>query len=316
MQYAPITGPLPEVAAAPALTEANTVELARQSHRLLLGLQWHDALTLRPLAGPWTCALEAIGARPWAQTLIPHGHGRHALLHRERVARLLAAGVAQAAATPPAASADDPTLLQLRGFGPQRRHVPRRLGWVPRLVAGLPPADPRNTAAPWVWPGSEAAWPAGSTVLRGRVRRGPELATAEPVAWARVILTRPPAGAPAAPNFATEPAIGWAHGDDRGEFVAVLASAALPGGADLPARLRLHLWAALPAAPALPPDPAGDPLAQLPLEIVDPATSPAEQAAVLQGRALPSGYALQAARLVEPEPGRTTVLADAELLFP
>ncbi len=292
----------------PPLDAFNTVEVARFGHRLALGLTWLDALTRLPVAGGHVTALERIGARPLVQRFIAHGGGRHALLHRDRVARLLALAAEEQAAVPPPAA--DPRVLTLRLTTPGRRHVPRRLALTPVIDAdGVPPATLANIRPAWLWPGADAAVPAGSTVLRGRIRRGPTLATALPVPWARVVVTRPAAGPLSDPPvFADETAVGWAHGDDRGEFLAVLGAAAVPGGAVLPPLLQLTVWVSLPAATPLDPD---DPLASLPLEAAGIAIS----GAVLEGTALPPGHVRQAGLRIEIPPGQTTVLPDVDLRF-
>jgi hypothetical protein len=124
--------------------------------------------------------------------------------------------------------------------GAARRVVPRR------LTLDL---TERQTFAAHLFPGAGASLPTGATVVRGRVTRlDPGTGGAVPVRWARVRATGP-AGADAE--------LGWAHGDDRGEFVLVLDAAARA--------LRLTVG----AVTGPPPPPAAalsDPLLDLPPE--------------------------------------------------
>lgn len=300
------------IVVAPRLDEFNTVPIARFGHRLALGVQWIDALSEQPLAGPWATELERIGARPLVKRLIAHGQGRHALLHRDAVARLLRLAASELAAFPPPAA--DPSELVLRGHGADRRHVPRRVALTPVLGAdGEPPVSTANIRRLRLWPGAEYPVPAGCTVLRGRIRRGAAMASAQPVPWARVVITRPAGAAPfpAPPVFDDETPVGWAHGDDRGEFLAVLGAAALPGGALLPATMPLTVWVSLPAAIVLDPLDPDDALASLPLEAAGTTLS----GALLNGTALPPGHVRQVGFRIAIPPGQTTVLPDVDLRF-
>jgi hypothetical protein len=126
--------------------------------------------------------------------------------------------------------------------GASRRVVPRR------LTLDL---TQRRTFAAHLFPGAGASLPTGATVVRGRVsRRDPATGGAVPVRWTRVRAT-----CPVAPGAGAD--LGWAHGDDRGEFVLVLDAAARA--------LQLTVGAATGA----PPSPAAalaDPLVDLPPE--------------------------------------------------
>jgi hypothetical protein len=289
-----------------ALDVPGTVEVERFGHRLALGVQWLDAGSGRPAGDTWATELETVGGRPLVQRLLPHAEARHALLFRDAAARLITAGVQHNTTTPPATPAQDSTNLALRGFGTARRYVPRRLLFTPVLVDGTPPATPVNIRKAWLWPGAASPYPANSTVLRGRVRRGTALDTAAPVPWARIAVTQALAAVP--PAFADETLVGWGHGDDRGEFLVVLGARAMPGGALMPALLPLTVWVHLP--PVLTPVPA-DPLAGLPLEFAGSATD----SAVLTGKAVPPGYVRQGGVRLAVAPGSAAVLADADLLF-
>ena len=294
----------------PALDEPNTRQVSDFGHRLALGVQWREALSGQAARGSWLTDLEAIGPRPLAQRFTAHAQGRHALLHRGPLARLLAAGAHDKLMVPPATVAADPTNFVLLGHSPAlaRRHVPRRLSFTPVQTGGIPPATLDNIRTAWLWPGADGAVPANATVVRGRIRRVDGLGVARPVAWARVTLTRPALALPP-PDFGTEPHIAWAHGDDRGEFLAVLGPAMLGGGAALPASVVLTLWVHLPSLlPAFDPQ---TPLAGLPLEVAGVAAS----SPVLEGKQAPSDYLRQpGVRIILPL-GGTTVLADGLLQF-
>ena len=293
------------------LDEANTRQVGHFGHRLAMGVQWRDALSGLPATGAWLTDLERIGTRPLAQRFSAHAQARHALVHRDRVARLLAAGAHDKLLLPPATPQTDPTNFVLLGHAPgrARRYVPRRLSLTPVQGGGLPPATLDNIRSAALWPGADGAEPANATVVRGRVRQLNANGVPQPVAWARLTFTRPTLTLPP-PVFASEPQVAWAHGDDRGEFMAVLGPAIFNGGAALPASLTLTLWVHLaPLAPAFNPL---DPLANLPLEVAGSATS----GAVLEGKAPPPGHVRQAGLRFTLMPGTATVLADALLVFP
>ena len=163
-----------------------------------------------------------------------------------------------------------------------RALVPRRLRL--RLFDDPPPDDPPDPR--WgrifrvqLFPGAGAAPPAGSTVIRGRVTRPDADGIVRPVRWTRVV----------ARDDLDD--LGWAHGDDRGEFVLTLASVA-DAAAMPPDPLPVHLIVSAPDTPV--PDPADpllpvvDPIWDLPVETAvagaDPLTDP-----VLTGRALRDG---------------------------
>lgn len=302
-----------DVNAAAVLRLDNTTEVARVGHRLAMGVQCFDALTqrpLEPLGGPDVVAeLRAVGTRAHLQRLEPHTQARHALRHEGRYARLLARAVELA----------DSTSHELYLYGTRhrqagdystdndpRRFVPRRLACTPVLAAGLPPATTANARQAWLWPGAAYLLPGRTTALRGRIRRDQGGGLQAPVPWARVVATRPGAGDP---DFATETALAWAHGDDRGEFLLVLGNAAASGAAALPPQVSVHVWVFLP--PPLPAFDPADPLASLPLE--DGGTEVDSE--LLRGRTVPAGYAPQAVRAASLPLGEVHTLAEAELLF-
>lgn len=303
--------------AAPTLGLDNTHAVSQVRHRLAMGVQWIDAVGARPALGGWASELRAVGLRPLVQALDVHPLARHALRHAGRLAKVLARAAQDRLDDPPATPADDPTRLELRAWGhagapgsgylpgeDPRLLVPRRLALLPVLTGGLPAPGLANLRSAWLWPGARYPLPAGASALRGRVRRGADLAHATPVPWCRLLVTRPGA---APPNPATEAALGWGHGDDRGEFLVVLGPEAAGGGAALPTALSLRLWVFLP--PAAPFDPA-QPLQSLPLEVAE-----ADELDVLQGQRVPAGFVQRGPIDLSPGPGRVLVLDDAQLLF-
>jgi hypothetical protein len=175
---------------------------------------------------------------------------------------------------------DDDHHGRIRVPGRGRRIVPRRLRITIAdeqtvLDAEADPATPPHDAWRRMFPvacfaGSAADLPSGSTVLRGTLRRDRGDGTLVPVKWARVRADTV-AGAE----------VGWAHGDDRGEFVLVVpATDGINLAAD-PMLVRLTVGAALPPPTPDPADPLlheVDPLWDLPLEPVvaspDPANEP------------------------------------------
>jgi hypothetical protein len=170
--------------------------------------------------------------------------------------------------------------VDLRIYDPLRRHVARRFR-VPvlpeaLLAAGEPAGltQTRRVRRPALFPGAAYDISARTTGLRGRVTRG-----GQPMRWARVEARLEPGGA----------LVGRAHGDDRGEFLLVLANAASPP-AELvdPLNVRVTVF-----GPAVAPVPvpatlaAEDPLWDLPLE---PLPNPGDPDPVSPGEALPAGY--------------------------
>src|SRR5262245_6933947 len=84
-----------------------------------------------------------------------------------------------------------------------------------------------RTFAPRLFPGAGASLPTGATVVRGRVTRHiPGTGDAVPVRWVRVRATTIGADTHGAGDGGGDGDLGWAHGDDRGEFVLVLDAAA------------------------------------------------------------------------------------------
>jgi hypothetical protein len=172
---------------------------------------------------------------------------------------------------------------------PPRQIVPRRLEVAIATEATVAAADlsPAGPGLPvhrvfsvGVFPGAMAPLGRPATVVRGRVTRLVGSAQA-PVRWTRV----------SAVDAAGEP-VGWAHGDDRGEFVLVVRhpeTAVVV--ADDPLSVALTIGASLPPLspdPADPLRPVVDPLWDLPVEPL-PAAHPPATSDRYAGRALLPG---------------------------
>ncbi|MEK8086443.1 hypothetical protein WNB94_08505 [Aquabacterium sp. A3] len=301
---------LPPVMGHP-LTPQDTVPMGRVRHRLLMGVQWRDAVTQYPVTLPGGALLrtelEAVGQRPCPMPWVGHGEGRVALRHEGRVARLLARALEQAEPVDDGNPANDADglRLHLRAQDGLRWFVPRRLSVPPVLNAGVPPATLDNIREAWLWPGARYPLPSHATAVRGTVWRTAAPGVNARVPWGRVVITRPGNGAP---NVATEARLAHGHVDDRGEFVAVLGPGAVTGAA-LPAQLPVHLWVYLP--PAMPDFDAEHPEDSLPLE----RASAARLDDVLRGTQVPAGYTVQAVRPLNLVLGRTHVVPDASLVF-
>jgi len=157
--------------------------------------------------------------------------------------------------------------------GHGRRVVPRRLRLTIADEGAVLAAEADATSPPlarWrrvfpivMFPGAAAPLTARSTVLRGRILRRPDPARPEtvPVPWCRVRATN-----------ADGDEVGWAHGDDRGEFVLVVGQTAndivVPND---PLSVTLTIGAVIPPMapdPADPLRPDVDPLWDLPVETV------------------------------------------------
>jgi hypothetical protein len=155
-----------------------------------------------------------------------------------------------------------------------RRIVPRRfeVGLADEADVAATDLDPAGPHPIWrrvfplgFFPGSAAPLSGRHTVVRGRVLRS---ADEVPVRWARV----------RADDVAGD-LVGWAHGDDRGEFVLVIGHAdtavVVP---DDPLEVELTVHARLAPPPPDPLDPLRpvvDPIWDLPREVLVPAPAAA-----------------------------------------
>jgi hypothetical protein len=200
--------------------------------------------------------------------LEPRGGGRFALRHGR--------GVGSA--------------VTLRIGDTERRVVPRRFHVPLWSFAELEAAEVGGASVtaraqvlrPWLSGGTAAALPPGTSGLRGRVTvRDAGTGALVAVRWPRVVA-RGPGDVP----------VGWAHGDERGEFVLRVATT---GTLPPPAPSTLDLTVVVAARPPTPASaPAPDPWADLPVENVrrsdNPPTSWDLDNGLLRGRSLPPGY--------------------------
>lgn len=156
---------------------------------------------------------------------------------------------------------------QVRVIDPYRRYVPRRLqipftslaDVITEEGSGARPA-PRGRLV-GIFPGAAFPVEGSSTGVRGRVVDD----AGAPVRWVRAEARHPVRGT----------RLGYAHGDDRGEFLLLLDTPA--STLDAPVGLRFPvdvLVEALPAAAPMPPPLTGDPLAD-PLGDLVPEVLPA-----------------------------------------
>ncbi|WP_412543345.1 hypothetical protein R8Z50_12960 [Longispora sp. K20-0274] len=247
---------------------------ARVVHRLALGVEVVDARTGRLVGAALRVGRQVPGggAEPgWpCQDLEYAAPGRY----RQRQVPGLPASVV--------IRIDDPT----RFFAPRRFEVTLwPLADLERADA-TPPTGPyvpvgSRLLRPWLTPGSACALPRGSTAVRGRVVRD-----GSPVRWPRIVAF----GAGGA-------RVGWAHGDDRGEFLLVVTGPGrLPPPVDDPVELEMEITA-FPTGQAPARDPA-DRLADLVVERVPRSTVPPTPADLdnpqLRGLARPPGHVASA----------------------
>jgi hypothetical protein len=166
------------------------------------------------------------------------------------------------------------TPLAVRIVSSDRRYVPRRLHIPAPLEAdvvaeehahGIPPFPPRTDLRrrPVLFPGAAYATQAGATVVRGRVVQ----ADGTPVRWTRVV---------ARPEADDLPVLGRARGDDRGEFVLVLASTNAQLGAPLSLDTTVRVVVTARPHPAVdtPAASTDDPLWDCPIEDLEAAGAP------------------------------------------
>ncbi len=164
-------------------------------------------------------------------------------------------------------------LVTLRFQDRGQRFAPRRLE-----VALPDPIEQGRVCRPALFPGAAYDVPAGAVGLRGRITRD-----GAPLRWARAEARRTEDDVP----------VGWAHGDQHGEFVLLLDPEAVMG-AELVLPIRVRVVVSGPDDPLDPDDFPGsdvDPLWDLPVEKVP--LGPAADG-VLAGTELPDGYASRA----------------------
>lgn len=193
-----------------------------------------------------------------------------------------------------------PAVITLRIDDRHRRYVPRRVSitlWPEATIEAIDNNPPTGPYIPvrsrllriWLATGSGYPLPGGTTAIRGRVLRGAAggaLSPGNPVRWPRVTAIGP-GNVP----------VGWAHGDERGEFLLPIVSAGTLTPVDAQFAVDLDV-AGLPAAQAQRPDPV-DRCADLVVENVPRSSAPPAPGDLdndlLRGRAVPPGYVTGAA---------------------
>jgi hypothetical protein len=142
------------------------------------------------------------------------------------------------------------TTVNLRFFDPHRRFAPRRISYTlpPDIITRSP-----RVRRPAFFPGAGYDVSQSVTGLRGRVTWNQSSEHEVPARWVRIQAS------------INDQIVGRAHGDDRGEFLLLLDSTA-GGQGDLPRPLDVVVTVFGPPAPQ--PRSAGDPLGDLPLEVL------------------------------------------------
>jgi len=231
-------------------------------HRLALGIELLDPVRGGRVYRPIAASIEAVV--PPVPSIQRHDSCLFALIYSDNVR----------------------TPLTLRLDDPLRHYVPRRLV-VPiateaDATAGDPPTNPLPASMrswrPALFPGAAYDVTGSATGLRGRVE-----VNGEPLRWARIEATVP--GSPeGTPPFR-------AHGDDRGEFLLIVADPRLLDELPAPDTFSVDVTV---LGPNPVPDPAGnpaaltDPLWDLPLETV---AAPGAADPVSAGATPPPTYA-------------------------
>jgi hypothetical protein len=221
--------------------------------RLALGIEPIDAQRLHRVARPLSITVEAPPKASAKPAVVRHSSCLHALLYYTELVDTVAIRIQE----------------DLRVFVPRRFSIPVHTA---ATVDGFPVGD--RVRRPFLFPGAAYDVDACATGIRGQVLRG-----GKPMRWARVEAVLVSSG----------DVVARAHGDDRGEFLLLIGSDAVPPG-DLPNPLTLRITVFGPAAVPVPvpPDlPLRDPLWDLPLE-----TPPAPGAPdpVSTGEQLPVNY--------------------------
>lgn len=198
--------------------------------------------------------------------------------------------------------------IAVRIVDPSRRYVARRLAVPPWTLTEIVAAEQNPPAVRagsrllrvWLSPGSAYRAPRGATTIRGRVSRN-----STPVRWPRVTALGP-----------GNQAVGWAHGDERGEFLlSINDTGTLPPPA--PSTLPVKLEVIAPDPATLPAVQAVDDYDDLVVEVIarsaDPPTPADLDNAVLRGRTTPTGYVANTAAVAQlqvPIGGEMTLTTD------
>jgi hypothetical protein len=170
----------------------------------------------------------------------------------------------------------------------RRRVAPRRLGIPILTLADVETAEAvdkqgynRRIRRPAFFPGAAYDFSATATGMRGRVMRN-----GQPMRWARVTATL----------SGSSVVVGHAHGDDRGEFLLLIA-ANVTTGSTLPKPLEVAVSVFGPSPlPPTPELPWLDPLWDLPHEQL---AAPGDPDPVATGTALPPDYTAKVTRVIE-----------------
>jgi hypothetical protein len=255
---------------------------ARVMHRLALAVEVLDAVTDRLADMPVRVGRE-VAAPPGAPSP-PDPAWPCRSLERSGIARFKLRRGPQL-----------PAVVTLRIDDLFRRYVPRRVSitlWPEADIEAIDNEPPTGPYIPvksrllriWLATGSGYPLPGGTTAIRGRVLRGAAgsaLSPGNPVRWPRVTAIGP-GNVP----------VGWAHGDERGEFLLPIVSAGTLTPVDAQFTVDLDV-AGLPAAQAQRPDPA-DRCADLVVEDVPRSSAPPAPSDLdndlLRGRTVPPGY--------------------------
>jgi hypothetical protein len=234
-----------------------------QIRRLVLGIEPVDALRDRRIGVPLRVSIDKsppVLRLPWIDR---HDSCRFAVTYRKEINQRISG-------PPPRPHVD------IRITDVPRRWAPRRIRY-PVLAEAVVDANPPEfrVRRPRLFPAAAYELPESATGIRGRVRRA-----GAAMRWARVEAVDPVSGI----------VVGRAHGDDRGEFLLVLAPEASPVG-DLIDPLPLDVTVFGPNLAPGPPVPATleqeDLLWDLPLEM---APAPGVADGVSDGVTAPPGY--------------------------
>jgi hypothetical protein len=274
-------------------------------HRLALGLEWLDGVTEQRIATPLLAELQHVGPLDFDQVLIGKGGGRQVVHYAKRFKKYfdhcVVKGFSKELEIVVHSAVDGPH------FEDRRIYVPRRLQVTLKLDAQNQPLPmPANIRRPYLWPGATYPVAGNTTGVRGRALKGPDAKTGLPLRWVRVLASIPFDE----PDLTKATIVGYAHGDDRGEFLLLVESNAIPTTTitgPLKVRLTLHVPPVLPP----PADVDSDPLWDVPLEDVgDVLDSPA-----LQGKAVPAGFSEPANSAKEGELTLGQVLSGDDFQF-
>ena len=177
--------------------------------------------------------------------------------------------------------------VAVRLYDTGRRYVPRRFRLPVPAEATVAAAEQAADQSPWppipsrvfrpvLYPGANWGTQAGATAIRGQVVR----ADGSVARWARVSAADADHGYP----------VGWAHGDDRGEFLLILTSS--DAGLFTPGSALAHVTLTISARPVpvtidSPAQSQADPLWDLEVETLPP---PGTADGVSDGRTPPADY--------------------------